>query len=140
MDSLKVTALILVLVITGCKESVEIEQKKWTDPFSGSSQIMEQVQLEPWKVLTFPENRDALILIQKENGPMFSYDSTGDYQTIMAHPKDKSGHSSVDIIDSNNDGVFDKIRFFSGPTAERFTMYEANLENDVWVINEHTNN
>lgn len=132
--------MILSLALIGCGKSVDIEQKKWTDPLNGTDQIMEQVQLKPWQILTFPENREGTILIKKENGPMFSYDTTGKSQTIMVHPKHESGHSSVDIADSNNDGIFDKIRFFSGPESEKFTMYEANLVNGSWVINEHTKN
>jgi len=130
----------LVFVLAGCGESVKVEQRKWTDPVNGSDQIMEQVQLSPWQILTFPQNREGAILIKKDNGPMFSYDTTGKSQTIMVHPKQESGHSSVDVTDSNNDGIFDRIRFFSGPESEKFTMYEANLVNGSWVINEHTKN
>ena len=140
MDSLKFSLFMLVFVLAGCGESVKVEQRKWTDPVNGSDQIMEQVQLSPWQILTFPQNREGAILIKKDNGPMFSYDTTGKSQTIMVHPKQESGHSSVDVTDSNNDGIFDRIRFFSGPESEKFTMYEANLVNGSWVINEHTKN
>ena len=129
-----------IFALAGCSESVKIEQRKWTDPVNGGDQIMEQVQLSPWQILTFPQNREGAVLIKKDNGPMFSYDTTGKSQTIMVHPKQESGHSSIDVTDSNNDGIFDRIRFFSGAESEKFTMYEANLVNGSWVINEHTKN
>lgn len=140
MDSLKFSLFMFIFALAGCSESVKIEQRKWTDPVNGGDQIMEQVQLSPWQILTFPQNREGAVLIKKDNGPMFSYDTTGKSQTIMVHPKQESGHSSIDVTDSNNDGIFDRIRFFSGAESEKFTMYEANLVNGSWVINEHTKN
>jgi len=138
MESLRISILILATALIGCKESVEVEHRQWSDPVSGSVQVMERLQLAPWQINTFSETRDTAIIVKKENGPMFSYDTTGKSQTIMVHPKQNSGHSSVDVTDSNNDGIFDRIHFFSGPEADNITMYEANLVNGLWVINEHT--
>ncbi|MDI9246950.1 hypothetical protein [Marinobacter sp. CHS3-4] len=138
MDLLKLTILILALILTGCQKTVELEQKEWTDPLNGSTQIMEQLKIDPWQVITYPKNRDSVLIVKKENGPMLSYDTSGKSQTIMVHPKQNSGHSSVDITDSNDDGIFDKIRFFSGPESDQITMYEANLVNGIWLIDEHT--
>mgnify|MGYP000220365944 CR=1 FL=1 len=138
MESLRISIFVLATVLIGCTESVEIELRQWNDPVNGSAQIMEQIELAPWQVNTFSEARDTAIIVKKDNGPMFSYDTTGKSQTIMVHPKPNSGHSSIDVTDTNNDGIFDRIHFFSGPDAESITMYEANLVKGLWVVNEHT--
>ncbi|WP_045856715.1 hypothetical protein [Teredinibacter purpureus] len=133
----QVLTIIVAIQLLGCKSDGGEERVKWEGPIAGDSNEFNQTKIDQWKILTFPDGSPNFILVNKSNGPTFSYDSLGANSTIMVHQPSGSGQSSIDVIDLDNDGIFDSIKFFSSADGDEFVMHEARLVNGNWVLNEH---
>jgi len=133
----RILTFIVSILLLSCEKDSAEERVKWEDPITGDSNEFNQAEIDQWKILTFPDDSSNFIVVNKNNGPTFSYDSIGPNPTVMVHQPSGSGHSSIDVIDLDNDGVFDSIKFFSSAEGSDFVMYEAKLVNGSWVINEY---
>ncbi|WP_045859551.1 hypothetical protein [Teredinibacter purpureus] len=134
MNFTKIAFLIFSIFLVGCEKNVDRERVRWSDPITADSSDFNQVKIDEWEILTLPEKSSDFILVNKNNGLTFSYDSLGPAPTVMVHQPSGSGQSSIDVIDIDNDGVFDSIRFFSSANEKDFAMYEAKLIDGNWVI------
>jgi len=133
----QILTIIVAILLLSCKKDGGDERVKWEDPITGDSNEFNQTKIDQWKILTFPDDSSDFIVVNKNNGPTFSYDSLGPSSTIMVHQPSGSGQSSIDVIDLDNDGVFDSIKFFSSANESEFVMHEARLVDGNWVVNEY---
>lgn len=112
------------------------EQVKGIDPITGGAYQLQKKTLGSWDIYTPPNNSEALIVVSKDDKPVVSVDELGGIPAVTVHDLNNSALTSVEVYDSDSNGVYDRIRFYHQDSSNGYA--EAVLINGRWSYKEIT--